>query len=135
MENQAKTFAIPIDQIAHLSIVVNLRAVAGASYEDEPIRRIKSVDLILNSEEGLAVQVLATQKNTEKGFHYQTKSILQQALASKNLASKRPISDEIDKRKEFLKRLLKKGSTSRKEVKNAILEYYQSQPEYGSAIR
>jgi hypothetical protein len=121
-----KILGISLALISRLSVVVNLRVFAGRSDEDEPVRRVNSVDLILPHTEGLAVQVLAAQQYTEKGFEYQTEKALQQALATKHLIGNNCVSGEIDTKKRFLKHLLDAGKTSRKEVRQAVRDYYRS---------
>jgi hypothetical protein len=123
-----RALGIPLAQLSRLGIIVNLRATAGTNYEDQPVRRISSVDLILPEPEGIAIQVLAIQQYAGRGFEYQTKRALHQALAGKHLLGKQDIQVEIETRKQFLRHLLKKGSTSRSEVKTAISEYYRSKP-------
>jgi hypothetical protein len=117
---------IPLPQLSRLGIIVNLRAAAGRTYEDEPVRRVTSVDLILPDKEGLAVQILAARQMTEKGFVYLPEGDLQQALSKKYLIGKSPVAREIDARKRFLRHLLKGDRTSRKDVRNAVLGYYRS---------
>ncbi len=121
-----KVIGIPLDLIALLGIIVTLRITGGANWDDEPVRRVNSVDLILPGQKGLAVQVLAAQQYTEKGFDYLAEQALQQALAGKNLIGKHCIDLEIDTKKRFLRHLLQKGNTSRQEVRNAVHEYYRS---------
>lgn len=123
-----KYLGLPLPLLTQLGIIVNLRATAGQRYEDEPIRRVISVDLILPAPEGLAIQVLAARQYTEKGFNYLNDGALQQALATKELTGGRPINTEIDTRMHYLKHLLKIGKSSRKEVRTAVTEYYRSGP-------
>jgi hypothetical protein len=127
-----KVLGIPLTLISHLSIIVNLRATAGQDYEDEPIRRVSSVDLLLPHQEGLAIQVLAARRYTDagadNGFEYQPDKTLQQALAGKGIFVKAHISEEIENRKRFLKHLLEQGRTSRREVRKAVQGYHTSKP-------
>lgn len=125
-----KYLGIPLEVLSHLGIVVNLHATAGRSYYDEPIRRVSSVDLILSSPEGLAVQVLAARKYTQNGFDYLTGKGLHQALAQKSLIGHKCVDAEIDTRMRYLKHLLRKGETSRETVRKAVLEYYSSRAEH-----
>jgi hypothetical protein len=125
-----KILGIPLALISRLGIIVNLSVTPGRNYfENEPIRRIGSVDLILPHPEGLAIQTLAAQTYTEKGFEYQTEEALQKALIRKNLIGKYCLTAEMDRKKRFLKHALRKGKTSRKEVRRLILEYYRSKSE------
>jgi hypothetical protein len=123
-----RAVGLPVSLISQLGIIVNLRATAGRSYEDEPIRRVNSVDLVLPNQESLAVQVLAARQYTENGFDYQAERNLQQALASKYLIGKYHVNAEIETRKHFLRHLLQKGKSSRYEVRKAVLDYYRSRP-------
>jgi hypothetical protein len=127
-----KYLGLPLETLTQLGIVVNLQATAGRSEWEEPVRRVISVDLILPSPEGLAIQVLAARKYSENGFDYQAETSLQQALTQKNLTGKGDIYAEIDLRMRFLKHLLKKGETSRPEVKKAVMEYYNSISSFSS---
>jgi hypothetical protein len=121
-----KYLGLPLEVLSRLGIVVNLQAVAGQGYYDEPIRRVKSVDLILPSPEGLAIQVIAARKYTENGFDYQTEKGLYQALSEKHLVSNKCLYAEMDTRMRFLKHLLKNCATSREEVRKAVIQYYSS---------
>ena len=96
------------------------------SYEDEPIRRVSSVDLILPLKESLAIQVLAARQNSDNSINYLGEKDLQQALASKGLLEKCPLGEEIETRTLFLKHLLETGNSSRQELRQAVAEYYQS---------
>jgi hypothetical protein len=129
-----KYLGLPLEVLTRLGIVVNLHATAGRSEWDEPIRRVSSVDLILPSPEGLAIQVLAARQYSENGFEYQTEKGLQQALLEKRLIGKGQVVGEIDIRMRFLKHLLNKGETSRAEVKKAVLDYYNSRNVTGTGI-
>ncbi|MBN1188666.1 MAG: hypothetical protein JXA46_02845 [Dehalococcoidales bacterium] len=124
-----KVLGISFPLISHLGIIVNLHATAGRTYWDDPIRRVSSVDLILPHEEGLAIQVLAARQYTEKGFEYQNDKILQKALAGKSLAGKYQIYAEIEKRKHYLRHLLRTGRTSRCEVREAVRSYHRLKTE------
>jgi hypothetical protein len=123
-----KYLGLSLPVLTQLGIIVNLLAIAGRNYEDEPIRRVVSVDLILPHKEGLAIQVLAARQFSEQGFNYLDDNALQQALAGKNLVGKSTIETEIDTRIRFLKHLLKTGSSSPSEVRKAIADYYFSRP-------
>jgi hypothetical protein len=124
-----KYLGLPLSILTQLGIIVNLRAAAGQRWEDEPIRRVVSVDLVLPYQEQLAIQVLAARNFTDNGFTYLDEKALQQALASKNLIGKCPIEAEIDTRMRFLSHLLKNENTSRQELRNAVAEYHRSGPE------
>jgi hypothetical protein len=124
-----KYLGLPLAVLTRLGMVVNLHAIAGRNFYDEPIRRVNSVDLILPSSEGLTIKVLAARKLTENGFDYQAEKSLYRALAEKSLTGKSPVNAEIDTRMRFLRHLLKKGEFSRKEVRKAVLEYYRSGPQ------
>lgn len=119
---------IPLDQLSQLGIIVNLRAVVGPGYEDEPIRRISAVDLVRLVPEGLSIQTLATLQDTGKGFIYLDEKSMQEVLTGKRLIGKHRVGREIETRKRFLTQLLEEGRTSRQEIKNAIQEYYRSNP-------
>jgi hypothetical protein len=119
-----KHLGIPLPELARLGIVVNLHAVNGRTYYDDPIRRVSSVDLILTTPEGLAIQVLAARKYTEKGFDYQSEKTLRQALSEKRLIGEKCVYAEIDARMRLLKHLLKTGNTSREEVRKAVQDFY-----------
>ena len=121
-----RVLGLPLPLLSQLGIVVTLHATAGRNYEDEPIRRVNSVDLILPHKEGLAIQVLAARQYTENGFDYQAERTLQQALAGKGLVGKCRVNAEIETRKQFLRHLRQKGQSSRSEVRNAVLNYYRS---------
>jgi hypothetical protein len=123
-----RILGIPLSLLSRLGIIVNLMATNGRTYEDDPIRRVTSVDLVLPDKEGLAIQVLAARQNTENGFDYQPEKTLQQALAGKGLIGKYSLSTEIETRTQFLKNLLQKGLSSRDEVRKAIRSYYGSKP-------
>ena len=88
----------------------SLRASAGRNYDDEPIRRVNSVNLILPAPEGLAIQVLAARQYTENGFEYPAEKVLQQALAAAGLIGKNRVNAEIETRERFLRHLRKKGT-------------------------
>jgi energy-coupling factor transporter ATP-binding protein EcfA2 len=120
---------IPLDLIAHLGIIVNLRARAGTNWNDQPVRRVTSVDLVLPDKDGLAVQVLAARQYTEKGFDYLGEDDLQKALSGKGLIGKHHIKAEIEAREEYLSSLLQKGSTSRNGLRKAIRDYAKSKAE------
>jgi hypothetical protein len=115
--------------LSRLGIIVNLRATNGRTEEDDPIRRVVSIDLILPDEKGLAIQVLAARQFTEKGFEYQDGITLQKSLASKNLIKKGSIYSEIEVRKHFLKHLMDTGKTTRGEVREAVQGYYRGKAE------
>ncbi len=134
-----KYIGLPMNILSRLGVIVNLRAVAGKNpWEDEPIRRVSSVDLVLSSklmpseggvlEERLLVQVLAARQFSENGFEYLAEKDLQKVLNQKSLIGKGNIQDEIDTRMRFLKHLIKAGKTTRKEVREAVLEFYTSRP-------
>ncbi len=110
--------------LSQLGVVVNLCATAGRRYEDEPNRRITSVDLILPAQEKLMIQVLAARQDAENGFNYLGEKDLQQILADKYFIAKHCITAEMDTRMHFLKQLLEAGKSSRKEVRQAVKEYY-----------
>ncbi len=122
-----RVLGIPVEQLAGLGIIVNLSATAGLDYDDDPIRRVTSVDLVLPHPEGLAIQVLAARRYTpdgvEKGFEYQPESSLQKALAAKHLVGEGCIFTQIEARTRFLKNLLHQGRTGRREVRNAVWSY------------
>jgi hypothetical protein len=124
-----KYLGLTLTVLTRLGIVVNLQATAGLNYNDEPIRRVSSVDLILPCPEGLTVQVLAARKYTENGFDYLPEKRLCQVMAEKSLMGQSRVNAEINTRMRFLKHLLKKGETTRKEVRKAVLEYYRSGPQ------
>jgi hypothetical protein len=119
---------IPLYLVSRLGIIVNLRATAGKDWEDEPIRRVSSVDLLMPHKDGLAIQVLAARQYTENGFEYQPEKTMQQVLAVKGLGGKSGVFAEIDERKRYLRHLLKKGRSSRHEVRRAIADYRRSRP-------
>jgi hypothetical protein len=120
-----RVLGIPFPYISNMGIIVNLHVTAVGNYfENDLVRRVKSVDLILPHQEGLAIQVLAAQNTSEKGFDYLTERNLQQALAKKNLIGNTNISIEVDSKKRLLKHLLKQGKKSRKEFRKIIQEYY-----------
>lgn len=121
-----RALGLTMPVISRLGIIVNLHVAPGRSYEDEPVRRVSSVDLVLPHQEGVAIQVLAARQYTENGFDYQDETALQQALAGKGLIGDSRISEEIETRKRFLKNLLRKSQSSRSEVRNAVLDYYRS---------
>jgi hypothetical protein len=123
-----RVLGIPLSLISHMGIIVNLLATNGRTYEDDPIRRISSVDLILPDKEGLAIQVLAARPYTENGFEYQTDNDLQKALSGKGLIGKYSVSAEIETRTRFLNNLLQKGGSSRSEVRKAIHGYFGAKP-------
>jgi hypothetical protein len=124
-----RVLGISVDQLARMGIIVNLRATAGLKEDDDPIRRVMSVDLVLPHQEGLAIQVLAARQYTENGFDYQSESSLQQVLAGKNLIGKYSVNAEIEARKRFLRHLLQKGRTARQEVRNAVWQYNSPKPD------
>jgi hypothetical protein len=123
-----KYLGLSLPLLTRLGIVVNLKAymAPNAGYYDEPIRRVTSVELILPDPEGLAIQVLAARNNTENGFEYQAEKTLQKALDDKKLSGKNCVSAEIDTRMRFLRHLLKNKQTSRREVRQSILEFYRT---------
>jgi hypothetical protein len=121
-----KYLGLPLSLLSHLGIIVNLRATAGRRYEDEPVRRVSSVDLILHAKESLAIQVLAARQHGDDSINYLGEKDLQQALASKGLLEKCPVGEEIGRRTLFLKHLLETGHSSRQELLHAVAEYYRS---------
>lgn len=124
-----KYLGLPLSILKQLDVVVNLRATAGQRWEDEPIRRVVSVDLIIPYQDNLAIQVLAARQFTENSFNYLDNEALQQVLASKNLIGKCPIEAEIDSRMNFLKHLLETGVSSRQDVRKAVAQFNRSRPE------
>jgi hypothetical protein len=124
-----RMLGIPLPLLSRLGIIVNLRATAGQNYEDDPVRRVSSVDLILPNKEGLGIQVLAARQYTENGFDYQAEKTMQQALAGKGLIVKGSMNAEIETRKRFLRHLLQKGQTSRRDVRSAIRSYRIPKPD------
>jgi energy-coupling factor transporter ATP-binding protein EcfA2 len=117
---------IPVDLIARLGVIVNLRVTAGANWNDQPVRRVTSVDLVLPAQEGLAVQVLAARQSTEKGFDYLTEGALHKALAGKHLIGKGNIKAELEEKTEVLSQWLNLGLPSRKAVRKAVRDYYKA---------
>jgi hypothetical protein len=115
---------LPASVLTQLGIIVTLRATAGRRYEDEPIRHIISVDIILPAQEKLMIQVLATRQGAENGFNYLGEKDLRQVLADKYFIGKYCITSEMETRMRFLKHLLQTGKSSRKEVRQAVQEYY-----------
>jgi hypothetical protein len=124
-----KYLGLPLPVLTQLGIIVNLRAVAGQSYEDEPIRRITSVDLILPAQEQLMIQVLAARQFTEERFNYLSEKDLHRVLADKYFIGQSSVNDEIDARAHFLEHLIQAGKSSRKEVRDAVQEYCNSRAE------
>jgi hypothetical protein len=121
-----KYLGLPLSALTQLGIIINLRATTGKRDEDEPIRRIISVDLILPAQEKLMIQVLAARQFTEEGFSYLGDKDLQRVLADKYFIGKYCITAEMDTRMRFLKHLIRTGKSSRKEIREAITEYHQS---------
>jgi hypothetical protein len=121
-----RALGLPLPMLSRLDVIVILKARAGREYNDEPIRRVNSVNLILPAKEGLAIQVLAAQQYSETGFDYQTDSALQASLAAKFLIGTCRVNAEIETRERLLRHLRKKGQISRQEVRKAVLNYYSS---------
>jgi len=117
---------ITLPVLTELGIVVNLHARNGATYYDDPIRRVVSVDLILPDPQGLKIQVLAARKPTENGFDYLTEKDLRDTLREKRLNVKDSPDFEIDTRSRYLKHLLKSGDLSRKTLRKAVVDYYRT---------
>jgi hypothetical protein len=120
-----KWLGLPIEMISQLGAIVMLKARAGPDQNSEPIRRVNSVNLIIPREEGLAIQEIAAQPQTEKGYEYLSEKPLQQVLGDKYSLSNVRVSLEIEAREYYLRHLRKKGKTSRGQVRAAVLEYYK----------
>jgi energy-coupling factor transporter ATP-binding protein EcfA2 len=112
--------------LSKLGLIVNMQARNGRTYDDEPIRRVVSVNLVTPVEEGLGLQVLAERNFTDRAFQYLPEQDLQNVLASRFQLGKRPVALEMEAREYFLRRLRKKGKTSRKQLRTAVAGYYGS---------
>jgi hypothetical protein len=134
-----KYIGLPMNLLSRLGIIVNLRAVAGKDpWRDEPIRRVSSVDLVLSSklvpsdggvlEERMLIQVLAARQFSENGFEYLPDKDLQKVLNQRSLIGKAKIQEEIDTRMRLLEHLIKDGKTTRRDVREAVQEFYNSRP-------
>ena len=121
-----KYLGLPLPILSQLGLIVMLRATAGQNYDDEPIRRVSSVNLVISVKEGLAIQVLAAGGHTEKSFAYLPEKELQTVLNEKFALGQLNVNAEIEVRENFLNNLLKNGLISRCQVRNAVLDYYQS---------
>jgi hypothetical protein len=109
-----------------LGVIVTLQARSGRTEYDEPVRRVNSVNLIFPDKEGLAIQVLATRPEFDKGFQFQPPQIVQEAIAARFLIGNCCVNTEIETRTHWLKHLRKQGQTTRRQVRSAVVSYYRS---------
>jgi hypothetical protein len=125
----ARSLGLPLNLLTKLGIVVELYARNGRTYEDEPIRKVVNVSLVVPDKEGLAIQVLANRQPMAPGFDYQPESVLHEALSRKGLIGKTRVNAEIETREHFLRHLRKTGKTTRKQVRKAVLGFYGQREE------
>jgi energy-coupling factor transporter ATP-binding protein EcfA2 len=119
-----RMIGIPLDLVAHLGTIITLSVKAGKNWNDEPIRRINAVDVILGSGDKLTIQALAAARSGEAQFEYLPDEDLRGVLQKKGLIGKQKIEEEIVEKSEVLSGLLKKGVASRQEVRAAIRGYH-----------
>jgi len=117
---------VPPSDIAHLGAVVILHATNGPSYDDEPIRRIETVNIINMNGENLIAQTLAARESLNGEFIYPEENALQAALFGKFGIKCERVFSEIASREAFLKQLYDTGARSRGDVKKAITGRYLS---------
>jgi len=122
-----KYLGLSASVLVQLGIIVNLRATAGRRDEDEPIRRITSIEIILPAQEKLMIQSLAARQSTENGFNYLGDKDLQRVLAEKYFIGKYSVTAEMDTRSRILKHLIETGKSSRKEVRESVAQYHRSE--------
>ncbi len=118
--------SVPLANVAQLGLVVTLQAVNGATYDDEPIRRVDTVSVIGMDEDKLVAQTLAVRESFDGEFMYPEEDTLREVIFNKFGVQYERLTDEIAARETFLKELYDAGVRSREDVQKAVGGHYRS---------
>jgi energy-coupling factor transporter ATP-binding protein EcfA2 len=117
---------VSLSLIARLGVVITLQVKPSRSYDDDLVRYVDTVSTVNLTKEGIVAQILATRQSADDRFIYPLEHALQDVLFNKFAIKHDDVSSEIELRGRFLSQLSDKGICSRREVRKAISEYYQS---------
>ncbi len=115
---------VPIEHLARLDALVVIRPVAGRVYGNV-LRRVESVSLLGQSEQGLSLEVIAGRDKTGEKLIIGEDAQLQTALSARLKLGKTPVAAQIDERAKFLGKLLTERHTSAVEVRKAVVDWYE----------
>lgn len=121
---------LPLALLGRLGAVVTLSVSYGRGYDAEPVRRIDTVSLVRPADGGLiSLEVIAFRGSAKASMaELAGDSDLRHSVAAKTGIEPRLVIPEMEKREQFLKRLLDQGKHSRDEVRQGILEFYRALP-------
>ena len=117
---------LPLQLISHIDAVVTLRVSWERSYRFEPLRQIDSVSLLIPKDDAISFELLAMHPLGEKKIKFADSKQLQEAFSKKYNVKYDDIENEIAVREKFLEQLMIDIKLSNQDVREAILEYYNS---------
>jgi len=117
---------ISLPVIARIGAIITLRVLPGKNWEDEPARRIDTINMLSTTTNGLNLQIVAARGAKDGEYNLAADNILQSTLADKFFTGNRCIGTEITKRERILAQLRDDDITSHDEVREAIIRFYKS---------
>ena len=114
---------IPLSVLAHIRVIIVLRAMPGRSYTEEPIRYMEAVSLVRPLNDGISLQVIAARGPDSDHAEFTGEKELKEAL-SRVIGKCESVIEEMSRRERFLGRMMEECKLSREEVREAVAEYY-----------
>ncbi len=114
--------------IAHLGAIINLRVIPGRTYASEPIRRIESVGLPLFAGDTMTIEIIASREPESEAFEFADNKRLREVFSAKFGIGDIDFSREIEIREQELGNLLREGKLSYTEVRQMVVNFYESRP-------
>jgi len=117
---------LSLDLISHIDAVVTIRVDWEQRYGYEPLRQIDSVSLLVPAEEAISLHMLAVRPPEKKEIQFAGSDRIREAFTSKYDVTYDDIEHEISVREKYLEQLMIDLRLSHRDVREAVLEFYNS---------
>ena len=123
-----KYLGLSLPSITYIDAVVNINVTWDRSYESEPLRQIESVGLLLpGNEEAISLGVVAMRGEGEQKLKFADSDQLRKLFIEKYNVDIPNMEREIIVREKYLEQLMIDMRITYREVREAIVEFYNSQ--------
>jgi hypothetical protein len=117
---------LPLQTIAQIGAIINLRVIPGRTYAAGPVRQVESVSLPVFAADGMTIKRIAFRSSGSDEIEIADNKSLQEVFSEKFGFGNTDFGHEIEIRGQVLERLLQEGRLAHTEVRQAILEFYES---------
>lgn len=122
-----KYLGLSLPLISQIDAVVNINVTWDRSSQSEPLRQVESVGLLLPAdEETISLGVVALREEGQKNMKFADPVQLRKLFSEKYDVDIPDIAKEITIREEYLEQLMIDMRISHQEVREAVVEFYNS---------